>query len=48
MTNTIDYYNQNAAAFIENTVNVDMTALYQRFLALVPERGPSNQYRSIH
>lgn len=39
MTNTIDYYNQNAAAFFENTVNVDMTALYQRFLALVPERG---------
>lgn len=39
MTNTIDYYNQNAAAFFENTVDVDMTSLYQRFLALVPERG---------
>lgn len=39
MTKTIDYYNQNAATFFESTVNVDMTALYQRFLALVPEKG---------
>src|SRR5690606_31424625 len=39
MTNTIDFYNQNAATFFESTSNVDMTPLYQRFLSLIPNDG---------
>ena len=39
MTNTIDFYNQNAATFFESTSNVDMTPLYQRFLSLIPNNG---------
>ncbi len=39
MTKTIDYYNQNATAFFANTVTVDMSSLYPRFIALLPEKG---------
>lgn len=33
---SIDYYNQNASAFHANTADVDMSALYQEFLPLLP------------
>ena len=34
--NTIDYYDQNAANFIESTKAVDMHPAQDRFLALFP------------
>ena len=33
---TIDYYDQNAASFIESTQAVDMHLAQDRFLALLP------------
>lgn len=39
MNDTINYYNQNAAAFIEGTVNVNMCDIYRRFLATIPEQS---------
>lgn len=36
---TINYYNQHSQEFIEGTLNVDMTALYNRFLPLLPKNG---------
>ena len=36
MSNTIDYYDQNAANFIESTQAVDMHLAQDRFLALLP------------
>lgn len=39
MTSTLTYYNQNAAAFFSNTVNVDMSALHDRFLTTVSTGG---------
>jgi SAM-dependent methyltransferase len=35
----IDYYQQNAGTFFADTVDVDMTPLYRRFLRLLPERA---------
>jgi len=35
----IDYYQQNAGTFCADTVEVDMTPLYRRFLRLLPERA---------
>ncbi len=35
----IDYYQQNAGTYFANTVEVDMTPLYRRFLPLLPERA---------
>jgi len=35
----IDYYEKHAAQFCEDTLGVDMTPLYQRFLPLLPQRG---------
>ena len=35
----IDYYQQNAGTFFADTVEVDMTPLYCRFLPLLPERA---------
>ncbi|RLJ17525.1 SAM-dependent methyltransferase [bacterium endosymbiont of Escarpia laminata] len=32
----MDYYEKNAGAFIESTLQVDMQPLYQRFLPLLP------------
>jgi SAM-dependent methyltransferase len=32
----LSYYCQNAAAYIQNTLQVDMTSLYQQFLPLLP------------
>ena len=34
-----DYYEKNASEFVEATVNVDMTKLYEPFLALIPPGG---------
>ena len=31
-----DYYDQNAQAFFDNTVNVDMSKLYEPFIKLIP------------
>jgi superfamily II DNA or RNA helicase/SAM-dependent methyltransferase len=39
MTETLAYYNQNAAEFFSNTVNVDMSALHDRFLSTVSSGG---------
>lgn len=36
---SIDYYQRHAQRFFEDTVNVDMSALYQPFLALLPADG---------
>jgi len=35
----MDYYTNNAKAFVESTLHVDMQPLYQRFLPLLPERA---------
>lgn len=39
MSNTKKYYQDNAKAFFDATVNADMTAHYERFLQYVPEHG---------
>lgn len=36
---TIDYYNRHAADFLADTLNVDMQALYDEFLPLLPNSG---------
>ena len=36
---TIDFYQQNAEAFFNSTVNVDMTSLYEPFAAGLPPQG---------
>ena len=37
--NTIDYYNQNAESYFNETIVVDMSALYKPFLKLLPENA---------
>lgn len=37
--NNMDYYENNAKAFVESTLRVDMQTLYQRFLPLLPKRA---------
>ena len=37
--NTLDYYNQNAEAFVQGTLNADMSDHYQRFLSYLPPRS---------
>lgn len=37
--NTIDYYNQNSSDFVANTLNVDMTSIYDKFLPLLPKEA---------
>ena len=39
MTNSIDYYNENAETFFAATASVDMELVYQRFLHLLPPAG---------
>lgn len=39
MKKSIEYYEQNAQAFIDGTINVDMTELYERFLPRLPQGG---------
>jgi len=34
---TVEYYNQNASAFISRTINIDMSDAYHRFLEVLPE-----------
>ena len=36
MSETLDFYEQNAQSFIDGTVNVDMSAFYSRFLEHLP------------
>ncbi|MGQ9856551.1 MAG: class I SAM-dependent methyltransferase [Fervidobacterium sp.] len=36
MDRTLEYYNQNAKKFFEDTINVDMSFLYQMFLKYIP------------
>jgi len=39
MTQTIDYYDNNAESFFQSTVNVDMSPLHAKFLANLKEGG---------
>ena len=39
MSGTISYYDQNAQQFFRETVELDMSELYVRFLAHVPKGG---------
>lgn len=39
MVDTTNFYEQNARAFYDDTVSVDMSELYERFLPLVPDGG---------
>ena len=39
MNETIAYYNTNAEQFSRDTLHVDMSALYEPFLKLVPQNG---------
>jgi 2-polyprenyl-3-methyl-5-hydroxy-6-metoxy-1,4-benzoquinol methylase len=39
MTDTVGYYNRNAARYAADTVGVDLSALHRRFLAQVPAGG---------
>lgn len=39
MSNTIEFYNRNAADFFNDTVGVDMSALHDRFLQKIPAGG---------
>jgi hypothetical protein len=36
---TIDYYNQNAKSFFSDTIDFDMTAIYEPFLKLLPDNA---------
>jgi len=36
---TLDYYNENAAQFVEHTVDADMSETRNRFLSNIPENG---------
>jgi len=36
---TMDYYRQHADPFFNGTVDVDMTSLYQQFIAALPAQG---------
>lgn len=39
MSDTLDYYENNAEAFIDTTFNVSMGEVYQEFLPAIPEAG---------
>jgi len=39
MTDTVGYYNRNAARYAADTVEVDLSALHERFLAQIPDGG---------
>ena len=36
---TVEYYNQNAQAFVDATLDVDLNELYDEFLPLIPKKG---------
>jgi hypothetical protein len=39
LSETHNYYEQNAEQFFADTIDVDMSALYARFLEAIPEGG---------
>ena len=39
MSSNIDYYNQNAQAFIDSSIDADVRDLYDKFLPDIPEGG---------
>ena len=39
MSRTLEYYSINASTFFRDTVGVDMSALHDRFLSVIPEGG---------
>lgn len=39
MSITIDYYNRNADAYVDSTVNVEFDSVQERFLRLIPSGG---------
>ena len=40
MNQTIAYYDNNAEAYVRQTRNVDMTAIRDHFMKLIPAHGP--------
>lgn len=38
-SNTIEFYNQKADDFFDQTIGIDMSPLYERFLDLIPKGG---------
>lgn len=46
-TTTLDYYAKNAEAFAQSTLDVDMSALYQAFLPLLPSVN-SDEQEKVH
>ena len=36
---SLNFYEDNAEQFAANTLNLDMSAVYERFLAALPEAG---------
>lgn len=42
--NTIDFYNDNAQAFVEQTLDVDMQTLYKPFIASIPTTSQSQRH----
>ena len=36
---TINYYNENAETFYQNTVDIDLEAFYEKFLRYIPDKG---------
>jgi len=39
MNSTIDFYNENAQSFFDNTVNADLSEIYDKFLGNLPDGG---------
>ena len=39
MNQTIDYYNKNSEKFYNNTVHIDLSELYSKFLRHIPDNG---------
>jgi superfamily II DNA or RNA helicase/SAM-dependent methyltransferase len=39
MSDTVGYYNRNAAQYVADTANIDLSALRERFLAQIPNGG---------
>ncbi len=39
MSRTLEYYSINASTFFRDTVGVDMSALHDRLLSVIPEGG---------
>ena len=39
MNQTIDYYNNNSEKFYKNTVDIDLSELYSKFLNYIPDNG---------